>query len=298
MNVSSHTKTGESHADDRSVWSDCDSEATFGSMLAREYFEENPWGYAKRFRFVRELIRTHFVSLPPERLRVLDVGCGNGSFVAMPLAREGYQVVGIDLHLPSIEHARVLAERMPNARFLLKNVREIQEGLFDVVILSEVLEHVSDPKSLLLSSMIHLKRNGIVVVTVPNGYGEFEIDNWLYHKLYLERLMTVGIGIAKRLLRKSSANHARTEVAATDNSDCGHVQFFRLRVLKRLFADCSLNIVRASAGAFLCGPLICYSIARWNKFIEWNVRISDRLPLVCASSWYFALRRIHEEDLQ
>jgi 2-polyprenyl-3-methyl-5-hydroxy-6-metoxy-1,4-benzoquinol methylase len=71
---------------------------------------EDLWGYAKRLRFVREAINAAFSKRAPGSLRLLDVGCGNGSQLALPLAiRNGFQLTGIDPDRRSIEHAKQLA---------------------------------------------------------------------------------------------------------------------------------------------------------------------------------------------
>jgi 2-polyprenyl-3-methyl-5-hydroxy-6-metoxy-1,4-benzoquinol methylase len=266
--------------------------------LLSEVIEENPWGYAKRLRFVQEALASEFATVPATSIRVLDVGCGNGAFVAIPLARCGYDVTGIDLHNRSIEHAQRLANVMPNARFFASGVAELESPPFDVVILSEVLEHVPDPKGLLSGTLRHLKPDGIVVVTVPNGYGEFEIDSWIYRTLRLQ----VGINLFKRIVHVARASSPRKldqeTSAATDNVDCGHIHFFRRRVLKKLFAECSLAVARECAGSFVCGPIVCHALARSRRFVEWNTRVSDKLPLTLVSSWYFVLRRIQQKSLQ
>jgi SAM-dependent methyltransferase len=253
----------------------------------REDIEENLWAYAKRLRFVREVLVNEFAARSAASVRVLDVGCGNGSLLAIPLARRGYDVTGTDLHAPSIEHARRLAREIPNARFEQEAVTELSAPAFDVVILSEVLEHVDDPKALLLASMKHLKNDGIVVVTVPNGYGEFEIDWWIFRNLRFQR----AIDLLYRFRGNRASDGDRQDLPATDNHGCGHVQFFRLTRLRNVFRDCSLCVAKESAGSFICGPIVCYTLARSRRFIEWNARIADRLPLAMASSWYFALRR-------
>lgn len=261
------------------------------SELREQNIEENPWGYAKRLRYIRQAIVGEFPNVPRASVRILDVGCGNGSFVAIPLARSGFQVVGIDVHQESIDHARILAEKTPTANFLVRDVTDLQHAPFDVIILSEVLEHVREPKSLLLDSLRHLKRNGIMIVTTPNGYGGFELDSWVYRHLRLEKVVDLIKTITRRGSRYPATSQTTEALGATDNLDSGHVQFFRRSVLRRLFADCSLTIAGESAGAFLCGPLVCHTLGRSRWFIDWNVRVSNKLPLVLSSSWYFTLRR-------
>jgi SAM-dependent methyltransferase len=240
---------------------------------------ENLWGYVKRLRFVESVIEEALRERASASLRVLDVGCGNGSMLALPLARRGFQVTGIDIDAPSIEHAKQLAKDLPNATFICGHVAELKTEKFDVVILSEVLEHMAEPRTLLADSVKHLNESGVVIVTVPNGYGEFEIDSRLFHLLRLQRIVDA--------LSKNN----REIVAATDNHESGHVQSFTRRRLRRLFADCSLIVFREGAASFLAGPLIGHTLARSHRFIEWNSRVTDKLPLTLASGWYFALRR-------
>ncbi|HWT02299.1 MAG TPA: methyltransferase domain-containing protein [Pyrinomonadaceae bacterium] len=245
--------------------------------------QENLWGYRKRLRFVERALAEAYPRRAAGSLRVLDVGCGNGSELALPLARRGFQVTGLDVDAPSVEHANRLATDLPNARFACLDVTELKSEPFDVVILSEVLEHVTDPRSLLASSVRHLAADGVGIVTVPNGYGEFELDSRLFRLLRLQR-------VVDRL-----AKNGREVAAATDNHASGHVQFFTRRRLRQLFAECSLAVFREGAASFMAGPLVGHTLARSRRFIEWNSRVTDKLPPALASGWYFALRRTRGE---
>jgi SAM-dependent methyltransferase len=79
---------------------------------------------------------------------VLDVGCGNGS-VAYDIARKAKSVTGIDIYENNIEYAK--------KNFLKDNVEYIYGDImsrhfsskFDVIILSNVLEHIEDRIGLL-----------------------------------------------------------------------------------------------------------------------------------------------------
>lgn len=242
--------------------------------------QENLWGYAKRLRFVRKAMTEAFPSRAPDSLRVLDLGCGNGTQLALPLARLGFAVTGVDPDARSIEHAQRLSQDLPTARFICAQVEEMAAGeFFDVVILSEVLEHVTEPRALLAASVRRLSAGGIIIVTVPNGFGEFEWDSWLFRTLRLQRVVD--------LLAKNESQ----VIGATDNEESGHVQFFTRRRLQRLFAGCGLSVFREGAASFLAGPLVGHTLARSQSFINWNASITDKLPFALASGWYFALHR-------
>ncbi|HEX8142181.1 MAG TPA: methyltransferase domain-containing protein [Pyrinomonadaceae bacterium] len=241
---------------------------------------ENLWGYAKRLRFVRRAIAESFPERDAATVRVLDVGCGNGTQLALPLIGEGFHLTGVDPDERSIAHARRLSPEASQARFVCGSVEELESTeLFDVVILSEVLEHMTEPSALLEASARRMDTDGILIVTVPNGYGEFELDSRIFRLLRLQRAVD------------ALARNRREVVAATDNHECGHVQFFTRRRLLRLFKQCRLSIFREEASVLLSGPLVGHTLARSARFIEWNARITDKLPLVLSSGWYFALRR-------
>jgi hypothetical protein len=92
------------------------------------------------------------------------------------------------------------------------------------------------------------------------------------------------------------ARNSKQVIAATDNHESGHVQFFTRRQLRRLFAECSLSVASEGVASFLAGPFMGHTLARSARFVEWNARVTDKLPRVLASGWYFALRRETENN--
>jgi 2-polyprenyl-3-methyl-5-hydroxy-6-metoxy-1,4-benzoquinol methylase len=245
---------------------------------------EDLWGYAKRLRFVRETISAAFPNRQPHSLSLLDVGCGNGSQLALPLAvKDGFHITGVDKDSRSIDHAKQLAGQQSKINFACGGVDDLSnERLFDVVILSEVLEHLERPADLLTASARLMDPDGILIVTVPNGYGEFEIDSWIYRKLSLQKIVDT-------LAEKHEV------LGATDNTEDGHIQFFTRSRLRRLFSAAGLIAFREGAGSFLAGPIVGHVLARSTRLINWNARVTDQLPFIFASGWYFALRRAGRE---
>jgi hypothetical protein len=131
-----------------------------------------------------------------------------------------------------------------------------------------------------------MAEDGILIVTVPNGFGEFEIDSWVFRALRLQRLVDA-------LVR-----NRREVLGSTDNHQSGHVQFFTRRRLRDMFAQCDLVVFRESGASLFAGPLAGITLARSARFIEWNSRVTDRLPLALSSGWYFALRRHRQGGAQ
>ena len=104
--------------------------------------------------------------------RVLDVGCGNGAACGEFLKR-GCRVVGVDLSEQGIAQAR---RAHPQGRFellaadqdILKN---LGEAPFDLVISTEVVEHLYAPRGWAQGCFAALKPGGALICTTPyHGY--------------------------------------------------------------------------------------------------------------------------------
>ena len=104
--------------------------------------------------------------LPQDRnLRILDVGCGAGFFSVL-LAKEGYQVTGVDLTPDMVENARTLAEEEKTdcEVFVMdaENLRFADES-FDVVISRNLTWTLPDVKSAYREWVRVLKKGGILL---------------------------------------------------------------------------------------------------------------------------------------
>jgi SAM-dependent methyltransferase len=107
--------------------------------------------------------REAFVKTLKPAGRLLDFGCGNGAF-ASHMSAAGFDAVGIEpfsLGLP------LTGERLRLIRAPLDDV-EGELGLFDVITMWHVLEHLRDPVAILERLAAHLAPDGVLVVSVPN----------------------------------------------------------------------------------------------------------------------------------
>src|SRR5688572_13705341 len=89
---------------------------------------------------------------------VCDLGCGNGH-IAGRLASLGYDVTGIDASPSGI---RIAQRTYPNAHFLEALINRNLTGLpqFDLVISSDVIEHLYRPSDLIETAAALLKPGG------------------------------------------------------------------------------------------------------------------------------------------
>lgn len=76
--------------------------------------------------------------------RVLDVGCGVGALAYSIATRAGAAVVGIDI-VPRSIHTAQARHAHPNIQYVVGDALvAVPQGVFDVVVLSNVLEHLPE----------------------------------------------------------------------------------------------------------------------------------------------------------
>jgi SAM-dependent methyltransferase len=98
------------------------------------------------------------------RGRLLDIGCNEGRGLDI-YAQNGYEVEGLELN----EMAAAVARRRGFAVHTAMLKRFVPANLFDVVVLSNVLEHSPDPTQMLADVRRILKPGGEVWVSCPNS---------------------------------------------------------------------------------------------------------------------------------
>lgn len=144
---------------------------------------------------------------------VCDLGCGNG-YLAHRLATAGYSVTGVDASAPYIATARRLytdpTVRFEQAFFSATLGDTLPGAPFDLVISSDVIEHLYHPKDLVETAMAVLKPGGTLVIGTP------------YHG-YLKNLAIAALG-------KWDSHHAV-------HWDGGHIKFFSVITLRNMIEE-------------------------------------------------------------
>lgn len=111
--------------------------------------------------------------LPPNRRRILDVGCGPGFFLLHGKQR-GWDTLGIEPSVQAASHARSLGLEVEED-FLGEHLAP-RLGKFDVIHMSEVLEHIPNPPEILrLVGNYLLHPGGLLCVVAPNDYNPFQL---------------------------------------------------------------------------------------------------------------------------
>jgi len=134
----------------------------------RDYYEDlwerlpaelDPPSFRRRLHFLLGEVR-------PED-RALDVGCGTGDFTAA-MARAGADAIGVDVAEAALRRAR---SRHPGVEFRLVPLDgplPFEDGSFELVWASEVIEHVADTARWLSEVRRVLAPGGRLLVTTPS----------------------------------------------------------------------------------------------------------------------------------
>src|SRR5512133_4370943 len=146
--------------------------------------------------------------------RVLDLGCGDGTFAAL-LVRAGCRVVMADVAAEALRRARGRASEAEGVRLAEGEALPFDDDAFDVIWAGEVLEHVADVSGALAEARRVLRWGGQLLATTP----------W----------------------------HGRLVVAPDTHFDprADHLRFFSARTLRAVLADAgfaSAHVRRAGRG--------------------------------------------------
>ncbi len=130
--------------------------------------------YILRFLHLADILPLPLPTKNVPRLKVLDVGCGVGTLATF-LATEGAEVTGLDVSPRAIALANkakkeLQLDRVSFTQGELKKGR----GQYDVVLCTEVIEHIPDDLAFLSLLASHLKPGGKLILTTPSS------TNWLY----------------------------------------------------------------------------------------------------------------------
>jgi SAM-dependent methyltransferase len=115
-------------------------------------------------RYLSELANRWAAKFPPETRRVLEVGCGQGEFLAALALKTDTELVGYD---PAIrdenlyENVEMHAALLPGA--------DTSSHCADVVINRMTLEHIENPAAFLELNLSWLTLHGLMAVQVPNA---------------------------------------------------------------------------------------------------------------------------------
>lgn len=123
---------------------------------------------------------------------VLDIACGDCRLSALALAAGARSVVGIDASSAGLDVGRKrwqeeAPETLRRAQFSIADASQelqVDDGSFDIVLASEIIEHLKEPTALVRQMARVVAPAGVVVITTPYRLTERPLDPFHVREYY------------------------------------------------------------------------------------------------------------------
>ena len=150
------------------------------SALYNEMYavEDRHWWFRARRKIVCHTLARLALPSTDSKPRLLDLGCGCGANLAA-YARH-FDAWGMDVSPP----AAAFAQRRVGPRVCLgalPNELPFPADSFDVVVMTDVLEHLDDDRAAVANAMTLVREGGIFLATVPAGQWLFAPRDVAHH---------------------------------------------------------------------------------------------------------------------
>ncbi|MCP4144095.1 MAG: class I SAM-dependent methyltransferase [bacterium] len=153
--------------------------------------------------------------LPANAVRVLDVGCGEGTFSVGLKEKQKLETWGMEIDEESASIAATRLDQVLTGDAVLL-AAELPDAYFDCIFCNDILEHLVDPDKLLNILKTKLAPGGRLVTSVPNVR-----HFWTVWDLFFR---------------------GRWDYSDEGILDRTHLRFFTKSTMGELFADCGYRV--------------------------------------------------------
>lgn len=246
--------------------------------------------------FAKEICKTKYGIV-----KTLDIGCNEG-FIIFRLQntfgrKHNLQFIGVDLQSEPIDFANIKNEfwGLKNCAFRVMdaNSLEFEDNQFDIVICSEVIEHLENPDIALGKIYRVLKKNGLAIITTPNKEGGilFKVVKFIKDSLLnlTKKAKKAQESIKDLEIRKDSMyKHQKTNLTK------GHISVKHYWEWTKIFREIGFHIQRVSGtGGLLFGnPHLDKHRIIFGLTVILDTAFDDSSILrYCSSNLFFELRK-------
>ena len=156
----------------------------------------------------------------PSGVSLLDIGCGSGAITERVNQGKNNRVMGVELDATRAAAAR--ARGLNVITGLADETFFAEHGPFDVILFTDVLEHLPNPSQTLALAIGGLRPGGLIIASVPN------VAHWTVRlRLLLGRFNYTEDGIM----------------------DATHLRWFTKKTFRVLFERAGLKVIQEAASA-------------------------------------------------
>jgi methionine biosynthesis protein MetW len=213
------------------------------------------------YNLIMDLIINKFAG--GRKNRILDIGCGDGSFVIK--FRKHCETFGVDISQDAVKIAK---EAGVNAYEVDVSSQKLpfQDEYFDIIYMGDVIEHLTNPDHAVKEVTRVLKRNGFLVLSTPN------LAQWLNRLLLLfgRQPLFSEVSTAKTFGRGPRSYHFLP---------VGHLRLFTYKALKEFLTYYRFDIIKVEGANYEGLPKILADI---DKIFSKIPSLSSNIILVVA----------------
>ncbi len=152
--------------------------ADYSYVDERKLFSYHCFTWDSRLKILESVWKKNFPQKEFKNLHFLEIGSGFGGFLSRAKLK-GHRVQGIEVSTHSCTYAN--QNGIPTFLGTLEE-SPFPHEFFDIIVLSEVLEHLPNPKISLDKIVSLLKKNSILVIQTANFEGwQYEREKASYH---------------------------------------------------------------------------------------------------------------------
>ncbi len=182
--------------------------------------------------------------VPKEAKIILEIGCGDGNFGSLLLRNGAKEVWGIEYEIEQGELAKKIMTKI-----LVGDVSEqllnLPDQYFDAIVCNDVLEHLIDPYTVINRLRSKLKKDGIIISSIPNIRYFRNLFDLFFNK-----------------------NWDYTDSGIMDKT---HLRFFTYKSIRKMFESNGYEVIKMEG----INPTKSIRPLIWNLFLLgsfWDVR--------------------------
>ncbi len=212
-----------------------------------------------------------------QEVKVLDIGCGDGGDIfrwAFSFKNKNVEFFGLELSDPFVRFAKEVVKKknLENCSFEKMDVeKDGIKGKFDLVLVSEVLEHLKDPKALLERINSILNKSGYIIISTPNS----------------NNLVKYPFLLLKNIISKSNTKGATQTLAYEDKhfkTEEQHISVLSTAKLEKMLQESDFKDLKFFRGSVTFGGEWFDTKPHLYSFIVLFDKILDIIPIK-QTSW-------------